>query len=149
MSFAEDLEAGKVGEDVVSQMLESSAKIKSVINCTKATWCQEKDIDFLAEMQDGRVIRYEVKTDRQAHETGNLVYERTTSGHIGCLEKTEADYICYYLSENGRLYGFWTEDMRRYIERRHPRTFKMGDNATGYLLNIEWLLRERIIRRIK
>lgn len=148
MSWAEDLETGKEGERIVRSLLESSGNIKSIIDCSNDKYFQDKDIDFMAEMIDGKVVKYEVKTDTKAHETGNIVWEHTSSGNVGCLARCEADCILYYLRESGALYWFWTQEMRKYIESTKPRLIKMADKNTGYLLNIHELLKKGTIKRI-
>lgn len=148
MSFAEDLSEGKVGEKVVRSVLESSGKFESVWDCSDDIYFQSKDIDLLGFAYDGHITKYEVKTDRQAHETGNIVWEQMTSGNIGCLAKTEADFIMYYIQGNGRLYCFDTQAMRTYVNRKNQRLVSMGDNAKGYLLNIKELLRAKMLTRI-
>lgn len=148
MSFTDGLETGKIGERVVRSLLESSAKVKSIIDCSGDKYFQDKDIDFMAEMADGTVLKYEVKTDTMAHETGNIVWEETSCGNVGCLARCEADFIFYYLDGNGSLYWFKTDDMRRYIEQTHPRLVTMAKKNTGYLLNIAQLLRNGTLRRI-
>lgn len=149
MSFAEDLSEGKVGEKLVRSVLESSGNFESVWDCSDDTYFQSKDIDLLGFAHDGHITKYEVKTDRRAHETGNLVWEQTTSGNIGCLAKSEADFIMYYLQGNGRLYCFNTKKMRAFVNRKNQRLVSMGDNAEGYLLNIKELIRARLLTRIK
>lgn len=67
MSWAEDLETGKEGERVVRSLLESSGNVRNIIDCSADEYFQEKDIDFMAEMTNGKVIKYEVKTDTKAH----------------------------------------------------------------------------------
>lgn len=149
MSFAEDLEYGKKGEQLVRHILESSQKFSAIWDCSDDKYFQNKDIDILALAPDGHIAKYEVKTDRQAHKTGNIAYETATGGgNIGCLEKTECDYVMYYTEGNGRLYCFETEKIREYIERKKPRRITMGDTAQGYLLNIQDLIKERRIVRI-
>ena len=148
MSFADDLKDGKKGEQLVQHLLESSGRFVSVWNCSDDKYFQSKDIDLMGITEDGRIAKYEVKTDRQAHETGNIVWEQTTSGNIGCFAKTESDYIMYYIAGNGRLYCFKTDSMRRYVQKRKTRLIHMGDNAQGYLLNIGELLKAKQMTRI-
>lgn len=148
MSFADDLKDGKKGEELVRYLLESSGKFESVWDCSDDKYFQSKDIDILALTKDGHIAKYEVKTDRQAHETGNIVWEQKTSGNIGCFAKTESDYILYYLVGNGKLYCFKTTSMRQFVKEHKTRLIRMGDNAEGYLLNIMELLRQRQITRI-
>ena len=147
-NFKEDLTEGEKGEELVLQLLTKSPQNKTVIDVRKDIYFQDLDIDFLAEKHSGVVIKYEVKTDRLAHKTGNLVYEETTSGNIGCLAKSHADYILYYLSQSNELYGFWLIDMRNYIKETQPELVEMGDNAEGYLLKIKDLTSKDIIRKV-
>ena len=149
MSCAADWSEGKVGEKIVRSVLESSGKFESVWDCSEDTYFQSKDIDLLGFAKDGHIAKYEVKTDRQAHETGNIVWEHTTSGNIGCLAKSEADFIMYYIEGNGRLYCFNTAKMRAFVKRKNQRLVRMGDNAEGYLLNINELIRAKMLTRIQ
>ena len=149
MSFDDDLEFGKEGETKVRQILESSGIFEQILDCSNDKYFQEKDIDFLALASDGHIAKCEVKNDRTAHKTGNIVFEQRTNGNLGCLAKTEADYIFYVLAGNSRIYCFNAEQMRQYIKRKRFRPVRMGDNATGYLLKIKELIRDKQIRRIK
>lgn len=148
MSFAEDLSFGREGEVIVRNLLESSGNFDNVIDCSNDKYFQEKDIDLLALAMDGHIAKYEVKTDRMAHETGNIAFETKTSGNIGCLAKTEADFVMYYIEGDGRLYCFNAEQMRQYLKRNRFKLYRMGDNAEGHLLSIKMLLRDKQIRRI-
>ena len=148
MSFAEDLSFGREGEAVVRNLLESSGNFESIIDCSNDKYFQQKDIDVLALVNDGHIAKYEVKTDRKAHETGNIVFEIKTNENIGCLAKTEADFVMYYIEGNDRVYCFNAEQMRRYLRQNRFRLYRMGDNAEGYLLNINQLLRDRQLKRI-
>lgn len=149
MSFSEDLEFGKQGEAIARTILESSTKVKAIIDCSDDKFFQNQDIDYLVERTDGRVLKCEVKTDRMAHRTGNIAWEKTTCGHVGCLEKTSADIVFYYLQENEKMYIFIPSAIKKYIKRTQPNEIKMGDGATGYLLKIRDLLSERLIREIR
>lgn len=148
MSFAEDLSFGREGEAVVRNLLESSGNFDYVIDCSNDKYFQQKDIDVLALVNDGHIAKYEVKTDRKAHETGNIAFELRTNGNIGCLAKTEADFVMYYIEGNDRVYCFNAEQMRRYLRTKRFKLYRMGDNAEGYLLNINQLLRDRQLKRI-
>lgn len=149
MSFAEDLSFGREGEAIVRNLLESSGNFDAVWDCSVDKYFQERDIDLLGIASDGHIAKYEVKTDRMAHETGNLVFEVKTSGNVGCLAKTEADYVMYYVEGNDKVFCFNAEQMRRYLKRNNFKLYRMGDNAEGYLLNINQLLRDKQIRRIQ
>lgn len=147
-NFKKDLETGEIGEDVAFRILSNSLQTKSILDVRKDHYFQNLDIDFLVEKYSGIIIKYEVKTDRQAHKTGNIVFEKTTSGNVGCLEKSHADYILYYLPETQIMYGFWLSDIRKYIKATKPRVIEMGDAATGYLLNISELEQKGLIAKI-
>ena len=148
MSFAEDLSFGREGEVIVRNLLESSDVFENVCDCSNDKYFQGKDIDLLGIASDGHIAKYEVKTDKMAHETGNIAFEVKTSGNIGCLAKTEADFVMYYIEGNGKLYCFNAEQMRRYLRANRFKLYRMGDNAEGYLLSIKMLLRDKQIRRI-
>lgn len=148
MSFSDDLEYGKKGEIVARHILESSEKIKAVIDCSEDKYFQHKDIDYIAEQTDGRILKCEVKTDRLAHRTGNIAWEKTTCGHIGCLEKTIADVVFYYLSENKQMFIFAPSPIKKYIASSDLTEIRMGDGATGYLLKIQELLKRQLIREV-
>lgn len=148
MSFTNDLQDGKKAEELVRFKLSQTGKFVEIWDCSDDEYFQSKDIDILALKQDGRITKIEVKADRKAHETGNLVWEQKTSGNIGCFAKTEADFIMYYTIGDGSLYIFKPKELRRYIERNHMPLKRMGDNAEGYLLNIKELLKAKQIREV-
>ena len=147
-NFQKDLKTAEEGEEVAYSLLLKSPQNKAVLDVRKDPYFQELDIDFLAEKHSGIILKYEVKTDRQAHKTGNIVFEKTTSGNIGCLEKSHADYILYYLSETKIMYGFWLDDIRQYIKETNPKIINMGDAATGYLLSIFMLKNKNILKTV-
>lgn len=148
MPFAEDLHDGKKAEELVRFKLSQAGIFESIWDCSDDEYFQNKDIDILAQKSDGKIVKIEVKADRLAHKTQNLVWEQVTSGHIGCFAKTEADFIMYYTVGDGELYIFRPKEVRRYIERSHKKLISMGDNAEGYLLKINELLKEKLIRRL-
>lgn len=147
-NFIKDLEVGEEGENVAYELLSKSPQNKTVLDARKDPYFQDRDIDFLAEKYSGIVIKYEVKTDRQAHKTGNIAFEETTCGNIGCLAKSEADYILYYLLETHTMYGFWLNDVKDYITDNKPKLYEMGDAATGYLLKISDLKKQGIVKLV-
>ena len=140
--FSESLIDGKYGERVVLDFLRGLPNVKSVVDVRQDKDFQEKDIDFLIEDKHQQFTSIEVKTDFKAHETGNLVYEVTTSGHIGCFEKTQAKYIAYYLPYSRTLYLINPVALRTYLHKIHPEPRKMGDNAEGFLIPLADLEKE-------
>lgn len=149
-NFKKDLIVGKIGENRAEEMLLRSSRTRGFIDVRNDSYFQNLDIDFLVERNDGRILKYEVKTDTQAHKTGNIVYEKTTSGNVGCLEKSHADFILYYLSENDEMYIFELCKLKAYISNNlgRLRTVPMGDAATGYLLKIEELCKEKVLQKL-
>lgn len=148
MSFNADLQDGKKAEELVRFLLQESGKFNDIWDCSDDKYFQDKDIDILAMNSDGHISKIEVKCDRQAHQTGNLVWEEKTSGNIGCFAKTEADFMMYYIVGDGRLYMFKPKEMFGYITRSKKRLIPMGDNAEGYLLNIKELIKNKQLTRI-
>ena len=97
MSCSDSLKNGGYGEHAVWNMFNKMPKVRSVVDVREDKMFQSLDIDFLVENIDRQFSTIEVKTDYKAHETGNIVYEVTTSGNIGCFEKTKAKYKAYFV----------------------------------------------------
>lgn len=144
--FDDCLKTGGYGEHAVWNRLIKSKTVRSIVDVREDKAFQEKDIDFLIENLDRQFTPIEVKTDFQAHKTGNIVYEVSTSGNIGCFEKTEAKYIMYFIPESQQVHVLSVQALRKYIEDVKPKEIKMGDNATGFLLPIEDLRKHKVIK---
>lgn len=141
MGFHSDNKIGNKGENAIYDYLLNHPSTIKLINVTKDKWFQQFDIDFIQQDIFHNINKIEVKTDRLADKTGNMVYEiwsdkRTHSK--GCFEKTEADYIFYYLINTRILYIFKTIDLRAWV-RLHASSLKcadMGDNAFGCIISL-------------
>lgn len=140
MAFKEDLIFGETGEHVAWIQLLESPKTRLVMDVRKDKYFQQKDIDFLQLDLNNNVNKVEVKTDRKAHETGNIAFETDSNGNVGCLERSEADYIYYYLEQTKEVIILKLRELKGYIKHTNPREITMGDNAKGYLLNIQSLI---------
>lgn len=145
--FEESLKDGACGEHVVWNILQNSKTVRSIVDVRKDKTFQEQDIDFLIENMDRQFTPIEVKTDLKSHETGNIVYELSTSGNIGCFEKTMARYIFYYIPVKKVVYMIDVSALRKYVYSVRPEEKRMGDNATGFLIPINDLLKARVIKR--
>lgn len=145
--FSQSLKDGAFGEHVVWNLFMKLPGVRSVVDVREDATFQEKDIDFLVEDFKRQFTPFEVKTDYKAHETGNVVYEMSTSGHLGCFTKTEAKYIMYYVPESREVYQIDVKAMRTYLYKVRPEERKMGDNATGFLLPIKELKENGVIVR--
>ena len=139
--FNTDIQIGNKGENIIYDYLMNHPSTDSVVNVSNDTWFQQFDIDFIWQDTEYNIFKIEVKTDRFADRTGNMVYEvysdkRTHSK--GCFEKTEADYIFYYLINSKTLYVFNTKELREWV-LEHIDDLKqtdMGDNAFGYVIRL-------------
>ena len=143
--FYESISFGEVGEHVVWNILIKMKRTRSVIDVRQDKGFQEKDIDFLVEDINRQFTPVEVKTDYQAHSTGNITYELSTSGNIGCFEKTEARFIVIYVFNSHTVYFLDVPKLREYVKTANLKIVPMGDNAEGYLLPIDDLLKSKVI----
>lgn len=138
MGFHADNEIGNKGEDVIFNYLLNHSSTINLIDVSKDKWFQQFDIDFLQVTNNG-INKIEVKTDRLADKTGNMVYEIWSDRRIyakGCFEKTEADYIFYYLINTKVLYIFNTQELRTWVNEHKNELWQtcMGDFAIGYVI---------------
>lgn len=68
-----------------------------------------------------------------------MIYEIWSDIRIyskGCFEKTEADYIFYYLINTNILYIFNTLELREWVKKHETKLKRtpMGDYALGYII---------------
>lgn len=145
MSFEESLKRGDFGEHAIWNYLIKMPNVRSIVDVRDDENFRQMDVDFLIENTKRQFTWVEVKTDYKAHETGNLCYEFSTSGHTGCFEKTMAEVMIYYLPVTETAHFVKMKDLRAYIGRVRPPTIRMGDKAEGFLVSIEELKRQKII----
>lgn len=140
MGFHSDNEVGNKGESIIFNYLLNHSSTINLIDVSKDKWFQQFDIDFLQVTNNG-INKIEVKTDKLADKTGNMIYELWSDKRTyakGCFEKTEADYIFYYLINTNILYIFNTQELREWI-LKHKNILKkvnMGDYAIGYIIKL-------------
>ena len=139
MSFREDNKFGGLGENIVCNYLANHPSTNALIDVSRDEWFQCFDIDFLQVDIENNINKIEVKTDRLADKTGNMVYEfisdrRTNS--IGCFEKTQADYIFHYLINTNIIYIFNTQELQKWVHEHKNNLWQtyMGDYAIGYII---------------
>ena len=138
MGFHKDNIVGQNGEYIIYNYLSKHSSTINLIDVSKDKWFQQFDIDFIQVTNNG-INKIEVKTDRIADRTGNMVYEVYSDKRfytLGCFEKTEADYIFYYLINTNILYIFDTQELREWVlEHQHNlKLVEMGDFALGYII---------------
>ena len=144
--FKDSITTGGIGEHVVWNVLNNKPNVRQVVDVRLDKRFQEMDVDFMIENNQRQFYYIEIKTDQHGHETGNIVYEKTTSGNIGCLEKTKADYIFFYIVGSQKLLIVRIDKLREYIKKnKRLRLIPMGDNGECYLLNIDDLRRQKVI----
>lgn len=143
--FNESLKEGESGEHVVWNILNKNPNVRSVVDVRQDKDFQEQDIDFLVENYKRQFTPVEVKTDFKAQDTGNIIYEVSTSGHLGCFEKTKAKYIYYYIPASKQVHMINVVALRTFIHRIRPEEKNMGDNATGFLIPIKDLKSAKVI----
>ena len=139
MGFHSDNEIGNKGENIICDYLKNLSSTIGLVDVSKDEWFQQFDIDFLQIDIQGNINKIEVKTDRLADKTGNMIYEIWSDRRIyskGCFEKTEADYIFYYLINTNILYIFNTLELREWVKKHEIKLKRtpMGDYAVGYLI---------------
>ena len=150
--FENDLEFAESSEEKIWLSLLKSDKTKDVIDVRSDKFFQELDIDFLQVTYKGNVNKIEVKCDRKADETGNMVYEVTSSGNPGCMKRTRADYVYYVLNESGKTYALLVEPLKIAVEsmdfKKQFSLVKMGDNAEGYVIPLNWLVKRGVAKEV-
>ena len=141
MSFNSDIQIGNKGENIIYNYLLNHPSTDNLIDVSNDKWFQQFDIDFIQIDGGGDVNKIEVKTDRLADKTGNMVYEIYSDRRTyakGCFEKTQANYIFYYLINTNILYIFDTQELREWIlkHQHNLKLVEMGDFALGYIIKL-------------
>lgn len=153
-NFKNDVASGTKGEIIVMAWLLKQKGIKNVIDVSDDEFFQKKDVDLIVQLSNNKVCKVEIKTDFKAHETGNIPFEYESNADLhfdGCLKKTQADRIFFYIYNTHDLLIANCENLKKYIEDNKEKLVftKMGDTSKGYLLNINNLLNEKIIKKIE
>lgn len=134
MSFEEDKKFAELGEAKCLWLLHNSRKTRGVLDVRYDAYFQALDIDFLQLDINDKVNKIEVKTDRQGHQTGNFVYETQSHTTDGCLNRSHADYIYYYLCESNEVWVVSMPRLRKWLEKEQLREVVFTDGAKGYLI---------------
>ena len=159
--FKNDLDEGKVGEEIVKGFLEESGQFSSVrlIGSTLKKSKEHRDLqrkagDIRCKRQDGSVVRFEVKRDKSANRTGNLFLERysdngsrTGKKTIGwfCNDEAQYDYYALVVVGKGTLF-VKREELKDLVDTVKPRVLDMSYNQTqwnrsdGYIVKMTQVL---------
>jgi hypothetical protein len=88
----------------------------------------------------------EVKSDRQAHRTGNIYVEFESRGKPGGIAVTESEWWVQEIAEWHRFIVMPTEQMRRFVQReRDAGRVRLGgdvQSSKGVLLKMTDLVKE-------
>lgn len=95
---------------------------------------QEKDVDFQFDSKkdiwDSRLV--EIKCD--SYVSGNIFIETVSNnnkGTLGCILKTESDYLFYYFTQWKRLYIFKTKALQKWtLENKDKNRFRVSHPVT-------------------
>lgn len=147
--FKNDIKRGETGEHLVWNLLNKYPKVRNVIDVRNDKRFQAEDVDFLVETTDRQFRYVEVKTDYMAHRTGNIAFEISSSGNPGCLQRTKADEVFYYLPETNTVHVLNVSKVRDYIDTYRLQERPMGDSAIGYLIPIDRLCEFGAVRTVK
>ena len=116
MSFGKDLEFGREFERKALDYFEHTSYEFAPNRCFK-----DYDIKL-----DGKTT-IEVKADRLAHKTGNVVIEYQCNGKPSGIESTRADFWLYFIDKTNEVYRFRPTEIKEFICKLNPRSVKGGD----------------------
>lgn len=162
-NFAQSLKVGEKGEGLILDYLEKSPTVQNILDVRDSPMYQEKDVDFILKMKTGKEYKIEIKTD--TYTSGNIYFETMSSletDSVGCLIKTEADYLFYFYINLGTLYIM---DMKKYKEwfemhqpifddagyKKHPKNARWNGTtytSVGYAFPVT-LLEDKTLRWVR
>lgn len=160
-NFKKDMIDAVLGEEATEKYLQDVYGKDNVQDVRNFKAYQNADVDYVAYDNEARkMMNYEVKTDFQANNTGNIAYELTSNGNPGCLGRSAADYVAYITfateqNPNTHFYMINLPEWRKLISNSNKDSkwiFRwnapMGEGAVGHLFRIEGLLSEGVARQV-
>ena len=140
---------GKWGEGVIKAFLMSRSDIRRYQDVSDVESYQRMDIDGIIHLPSGHRQKIEIKTD--TYTTGNIFFETESCVEYntpGCMYKTKADFLYYYLPGYDKVYVLQMDKYRIWF-KLHKHMFKYhtfinkkksGDtHSGGYAIPIEYL----------
>lgn len=121
MGFGTDLAFGKHYETLLLDYIEHDT-VEFAPKC-----CKGWDLELTYQ---GTKVKYEVKSDRMAHKTGNVAIEISCSGKPSGITSTEADIYAYFIVSPTippTLYLIPIEDLKKLIISPDFRRVRGGD----------------------
>lgn len=143
-----------IGEEKTAKIL-SKKGFTNIRNVRKDKKYQQQDIDILAIFK-GAEYRIEVKADKTKYK--NIFYEvisNDVKNTIGCMRKTNADYLVYYfiLPSRNIAYVFNVQDFRLWAElyiKEKNLVLKPAKNkhykSWGYLIPISEIIGKSFVK---
>lgn len=98
---------------------------------------KEYDIDMT--LKNGKNIKIEVKCDRLAKKTGNIVIEYMYNGKDSGINSTQADYWIYFIIDDNCYYKFPVKRLRKLVKECKSISGGYNKRSNMYLLNIKTL----------
>ena len=160
-NFKKDMIDAVLGEEATEKYLQDVYGKDNVQDVRNFKTYQNADVGYVAYDNEARkMVNYEVKTDFQANNTGNVAYELTSNGNPGCLGRSAADYVAYITfateqNPNTHFYMINLPEWRKLISNSNKDSkwiFRwnapMGEGAVGHLFKIEGLLSEGVARQV-
>lgn len=159
--FQRDIYDGKIGEDIAKIRLQKIYGEDCVQDCTDLKVLQTADVDFIAYSKSlKKLVAYEVKTDLQANNTGNLAFETTSNGNPGCLMRSAADYVIYITMGTNKnpITHYFEIDLNKWrnmilqSDADNNDAFRwninMGEGAKGHLYKADFLVEQGIAKKL-
>ena len=137
-SFEESKAYGLQGEADINDWLRTRPGIINIENVSDNKVYQDMDIDLFVDLENGREIAIEVKTDKR-YDTGNFFLEIISNdyyGTAGCITKTKSDYVFYYYPDPGIVFVLPTPALQQWIrDKQHlyvPKKTRLPGNFDKY-----------------
>ena len=140
---------GKRGERIIRAYLESKPNIRRYEDVSDSYTYRRKDVDGILHFLSGAKREIEIKTD--TYTTGNIFYETESCIEYntpGCMEKTQAEYLYYYLEAYNKLYVLQMDKYRKWFHlhkhmfkyHKFKNSKKSGDtHSGGYAIPMAYL----------
>lgn len=145
--FKDDKQLAIIGEFVVWNALQDLKDVKKVIDVREDRRFQEWDVDLLIENDERQFFGIEVKTDWKTFETGNVIFETESFGKIGCLERTKADYVAFFVPQSGNIYLCDTKELKKCAKSGNYPTKPMGQETLGIIVPLGDLERFGVVKQ--
>lgn len=116
-NFNDSKKVGDEGEKIVLDYLRKSPSVQKVVDMANNKMFFHKDVDFVIQKTDGKMIRAEIKTD--TYTSGNIYYETVSNEEYstdGCMKKTDCDYLFYYFLKFDKLYILKMDKYKEFAE---------------------------------